>query len=209
MAAIFDYTAYFSNPVETRFNRPYDSQDPTMRAALTKDQYREDFFLYMYFNEQHRDFRDEELEEGFNREELNTFLTKVCGLIDVDPAEAIAQEFTLYLPMVEWLRARYYQQAAQKFEEKLHEYYHWICETVYVQLTDSGQFAANDSTKSLIARGLQRHFRKIIDHTIWWNIEIDWILILTLIEGDEVETYERYMFFDDIALALNEEIPQA
>jgi hypothetical protein len=66
-----------------------------------------------------------------------------------------------------------------------------------------------DSTKSLIARGLQRHFRKIIDHTIWWNIEIDWILILALIEGDEAEAYERHMFFDDIALVLNEEIPQA
>ena len=201
MAAIFDYTSYLTNP--TGAYVPYNPQDEVNRQYI-KDQHREDYHLNMFFDEQHREDGDADMEEAFNREVLNTFLTSVCEIIDVDPAEAIAQEFTLYLPMVEWLWERYHQQVVQKFEEKLQQHYHWICETVYDKITEAGHFTETNLTKSLIARELQRYFRNIIDHTFWLDINIFWIL--TLSEGDVVEACEENMLFDDIALILNEVI---
>ncbi len=203
MSNIFDYTTYFSNPTAIRRCWRYNPRDEVNHYFI-KEQYGEDHRLGMFFNEQHEEDGDPDLEEVFDREVLNTFLADVCSRIDVDPAEAIAQNFTLYLPMVEWLRTRYYQQVAQKFEEKLHEHYQELCETVYDYMIEEGHFTECDSTKKLIARELQHHFRNTIDHSGRWGIEIDWIL--TLSEGNVAEACEEHMVFDDIAMMLNETI---
>ncbi len=200
MSNIFDYTRFFSNST-IRGYRPYEAQND-VNQSLIEEQYHEDHRLNMFFNEQHREDGDAGLEEAFNREVLNTFLTDVCDRIGVDPAEAIAQEFTLYLPMVEWLRSRYHQQVVQKFEEKLQEHYQELCETVYNHITEFGQFSATNLTRRVIGQRLQGYFRAIIDHTVWWGIDIGWVLTLTAGNVAEICEENENMLFDDITATI-------
>ncbi len=53
-----------------------------------------------------------------SREYVDDFLTNVCGIIDVDPAEAIAQKFPDYTTMCQWLVSKYNGEVFAKFERQ-------------------------------------------------------------------------------------------
>lgn len=97
---------------------------------------------------------------AINREAINAFLTRVCAMIDVDPAEAIAQNFDLYIPMVEWLRSRYHAQVIDLYEAKLEKYY----QKTYPQM--------------VVPPKIQTYYSNVIDHSAWWDSTIRWILDL-------------------------------
>lgn len=57
--------------------------------------------------------------QAIDREAVNAFLTRVCGMIGVDPSEAMAQNFRYYSDMVTWLMNTYGDRVIDLYEEKL------------------------------------------------------------------------------------------
>ena len=166
------------------------------------------------------------------RDLINAFLRHVCAMIDVDPTEAIAQNFAYYLPMTEWLRERYHTRVLELYEQRMEAHYQQICDTVFVYFTQNrdedrssqpvlpticglmavgerltedglagcldhyisrfrslssvGLFRPNrqahrnlppaDRLREAVDQHLQRYLRNIIDHTVWWDYSIEWLI---------------------------------
>ncbi len=66
--------------------------------------------------EEAHEFQQDGIE--ISRKNVNDFLAKVCGMIDVDPAEAIAQNFPDYTTMCSWLVSKYNREVFAKFESQ-------------------------------------------------------------------------------------------
>ncbi len=125
------------------------------------------------------------IHERMDRETVNEFLTRVCAMIDVDPAEAIAQNFEFYLPMIEWLRASYHDRVVELYETKLERHYQAICAGIYDRCVDPNLDMDPVRSRMIvpcqvaIANKLQDLFRAIIDSTVWWDPAIHSILDLS------------------------------
>ncbi len=178
--------------------------------------------------------QDQYAPEHIPRDLINGFLRHVCAMIDVDPTEAIAQNFAYYLPMTEWLRERYHTRVLELYEQKMEAHYQQICDAVFVYFTQNraedrsgqpglptisglmavgerlmedglenclnrcisrfrsllrvGLFRQNrqarrnlpptDRLREAIGQHFQRYLRDIIDHTVWWDYSIEWLIDL-------------------------------
>ena len=176
--ADFDFQSYF---------RPSPSSERPLLPLL--DEYRYDVLesVGLYF--------DVLAQAGVNRRYINDILTRACAMIDVDPAEAIAQNFVRYVPMVEWLRTRYHTRVIELCEAQLERHYQAICEAYYAKYAspnhdDSLQLAPPQEGANrvvpvshrphiVIGHMIQKIFRAIIDRTIWWEAPVKWILNLS------------------------------
>lgn len=162
MVSNFNYQYFFRlSPTNERPFWAYDGEDDEYPNYILEQfgDVDRNVLPELYFDELVR-VDDGGQHHAINREAINAFLTRVCAMIDVDPAEAIAQNFDLYIPMVEWLRSRYHAQVIDLYEAKLERYY----QAIYPQM--------------VVPPKIQTYYRNIIDHSAWWDSTIRWILDL-------------------------------
>ena len=207
-------------------------------------QFRRDDLKFFYdqcgsfipFVEPSGEYEEDDDEDGEDlpvpRDLINAFLSHVCAMIDVDPTEAIAQNFAYYLPMTEWIRERYHTRVLELYEQRMEAHYQQICDAVFVyftqnrdedrssqpvlptisglisvgeRLTEDGlvnglnhymsrfrsspmfdifqtnrqarrNLSPTDRLRDAVDQHLQRYLRDIIDHTVWWDYSIEWLI---------------------------------
>ncbi len=175
---VFDYASFYKRSF---IPNPCMTYDELIDADI--DYYiREQFMDYdtamlhgMFFDEEAGDANHQPIDQTA----VNAFLTRVCGMIGVDPSEAIAQEFSYYSDMVEWLRITYHSRVIDLYETKLKKYYQEICEAFYARCIDNRTPISSDRPQREIAKKIQHILRTFINSAAWWDSNIVWILDLS------------------------------
>jgi hypothetical protein len=203
MSNAFDYQSFFDpTPPQTFLSyaeiRIRDERDD--EYIIQQFSVDESELPGLYFDEVARE--ETHIREPIDREAVNAFLTRVCAMIDVDPSEAIAQNFEFYLSMIEWLRSRYHTRVIELYEVKLERYYQAICEALYARCTDNGNPIDSNRFQMVIANNLQHLFWDIINITVWWDSTVHWILDLSD-ETNIATTIANMLVLEDIEDELN------